>query len=203
MASEVASGRTRWLVFAIVFVCGLAGVGVMFAGLSNGALAASFAVSGTSYKATADQLDANGVVQYGSVDQSADQAHPVMVNGFSEARLDNFCQSILLDDMPGIGQMTLRIEAPGDDGMTAENLVLGVEQVNGDLTLDDVQIGRDAGTFDAGPSGGEHATTGNFGIQAGSMHLSDLKQKAWSTTASTLRLNQVEISAEPGRNECF
>lgn len=202
MADETVTGRIRWLVFAVVVVTGLAGIGVMFAGLSSGALAASFAVSGTSYKATADQLDATGVVQYGAVDQSADTAHPVMVNGFREARLDNFCQSILLEDMPGVGEMTLRIEAPGEDGMTAQNMILGIEQVTGDLTLKDVEIGRDAGTFDAEPSG-DQATTGNFGIQAGSMHLSNLRQEAWSTTASTLRMDQVSISAQPGRHECF
>src|SRR5699024_600650 len=129
VGEEAASGRTRWRIFAVVLVCGLAGVGVMFAGLSNGALAASFSVSGTSYKATADELNATGVVQYGSVDRSSDNEHPVMVNGFKEAQLDNFCQSILLSDLPGVGEMTLRIAAPGEAGMTADNLVLGVQEV--------------------------------------------------------------------------
>lgn len=202
MASTAATGRTRWKVFSGVLVCGLVGTGVMFTGLSQGALAASFSVSGTSYKASADQLRADGVVQYGSVDHSSGSAHPVMVNGFGKAELDNFCQSILLDDLPGIGEVTLRIAAPGEAGMSADNLVLGIEEVTGDLTMQDVEIGRDAATFDEGPSGAQ-GEPGNFGIQAGSVHIADLQQEAWSTTASTLRLNQVRISAEPGRNECF
>ena len=66
---------------------GLFGIGLMFTGLSQGALAASFSVSGTSYKATADNLNAQGVVQYGSVDQSANKAHPVLFNKWYRAEL--------------------------------------------------------------------------------------------------------------------
>lgn len=202
MAGDDGTGRTRWRLFTLVLAGGLAGIGVMFAGLSQGALAASFAVSGTSYKASAENLNAEGVVQYGSVDRSADEANPVMVNGFRKASLDDFCQSIVVPDLPGIGDITLRIVTPGDSGMTADNLVLGIEEVSGDLTMENVEIGRDAGEFDKGPEGLQ-GDPGAFGIQADSAHISHLEQVAWSTTASTLRLNHVQISAEAGRDECF
>lgn len=202
MAVESASGRTRWRVFGLVMLVGVFGIGIMFTGLSQGALAASFSVSGTSYKASADNLNAQGVVQYGSVDQSADKAHPVLVNGFRQAKLDNFCQSILIPGLPGIGDATVKIETPGAAGMSANNLVLGIQDVQGDLTLDNVQIGRDSGTFDQGPSGLQ-GKSGGFGIQATGAHIAHLRQVAWSTTASTLRLNQVHIGATAGRHECF
>lgn len=202
MAADNTAGRTRWRVFTLVFLVGLLGVGAMFTGMSQGALAASFAVSGTSYKATADNLNAEGVVQYGSVDRSADKAHPVLVNGFRDAKLDNFCQSIVVPGLPGIGDATIRIATPGKAGMSADNLVLGIEEVTGDLTLDNVQIGRDSGTFDNGPSGLQ-GQSGGFGIQADRAHISHLQQTAWSTTASTLRLNQVDITATAGRDECY
>jgi hypothetical protein len=198
MATHKVNGRTRWRVFGLVLAVGLAGTGLMFVGLQQGALAASFAVSGTSYKATADNLAAQGVVQYGSVDQSSNQAHPVLVNGFRTAKMDNFCQSIYVPGVPVVGDMTIRLVAPG--GMTASNLVLGVQDVTGDLTLNNVEIGRDASTLDKGPSQGP---AGAFGIQADSMNLAHVRQTAWSTTASTLRLNQVHISATPGRHECY
>ncbi|WP_406692592.1 DUF6230 family protein [Saccharopolyspora sp. ID03-671] len=197
---ETTSGRTRWRLFGLVLVAGMVGVVLMFTGLSQGAIAASFAVAGTSYKASADRLDAQGVVQYGSVDRSADQAHPVLVNGFRKAKLDNFCQSIVVPDLPGVGDITVKIAAPG--GMTADNLVLGIEEVTGDLTLNNVEIGRDAGTMDKGPNG-VTGGAGTFGIQADSTQISGLRQTAWSTTASTLKLNQVHITAGAGRHECF
>lgn len=184
----------------MVLVVGVFGIGLMFAGLSRGAVAASFTVSGTSYKASADKLTAEGVVQFGSVDRSADKTHPVLVNGFRHAKLSDFCQSIVVPDLPGLGAATVRIEAPG--GMEAKNLVLGIEEVEGDLTLNNVQIGRDAGTFDVGPPGLK-GPAGGFGIQASGMTLDNLRQKAWSTTASTLHLNDVSITATAGRNPCF
>lgn len=200
--TENRPGRTRWRAFTLVILAGLVGVGVMVGGMSQGAIAASFAISGTSYKASADKLDANGVVQYGSVDRSSSQAHPVLVNGFRDAKLDNFCQSILVPGIPGIGEITIRLAAPGPGGMQAKNLVLGIDNTTGDLTLNNVEIGRDAGTFDKGPSG-LTGPAGGFGIQASSMQLDHLRQEAWSTTASTLRLNQVQIKALAGRHECF
>ncbi len=198
--AQAPKGRTRWTVFAMVLTVGVLGVGAMFTGMSGGALAASFAVSGTSYKASADKLTAEGVVQFGSVDRSADEAHPVLVNGFRHAKLTNFCQSVVVPGIPGVGPVTIRIEAPG--GMEARNLVIGIEKVTGDLTLNDVQIGRDAGSFDAGPPG-LHGPAGAFGIQASGMTITNLRQKAWSTTASTLSLTDVRISAEAGREPCF
>lgn len=193
-------GRTRWRMFTLVLVAGVFGAGLMLTGMSQGAIAASFAVSGTRYKASADTLDATGVVQYGSVNRSADKVHPVLVNGFRNAKLSDFCQSIVVPGVPGVGDMTIRISAPG--GMKAENLVIGVEQVTGDLTLNNVEIGRDAGTFDKGPAGVQ-GKPGTFGIRADSAHIAGLRQVAWSTTASTLRLSDVRITAEAGRNECF
>ncbi|WP_344682104.1 DUF6230 family protein [Saccharopolyspora taberi] len=194
-----AIGRTRWRIFALVFVAGLAGVGVMFGGLSQGALAASFSVSGMTYKASGDKLVGEGVVQYGSVDQGGSGAHPVLVNGFRQARIDNFCQSFVVPGLPVVGDISVRIAAPA---MSAEDLVIGIEQVTGDLTLSNVEIGRDAGTFDKGPNG-QTGQPGTFGIQSDGARIDNLRQTAWSTTASTLRLDQVRISADTGRNECY
>lgn len=202
MSENVAGGRTRWKRFAAVMVLGGLGAGVLTVGLSQGALAASFTVSGTPYKAKIDKLDATGVVQYGDVDRSSKSAHPVLVNGFRKATADNFCQSILLPGIPGVGDMTIKLSAPGVGGFNADNLVLGVQDVTANLTLNNVEIGRDAGQLDKGP-GNAKGAPGGFGIQADSAELTDVRQLAWSTTASTLRLNQVGIHVTAGANECY
>lgn len=191
-------GGTRWRVFFLVLGVGVLGIGLMFVSLQRGVLAASFTVAGTPYKATADNLNAQGVVQFGSLDQSANAAHPVLVNGFRQAHLDNFCQSILIPDVPVVGAMTVRITAPG--GMNAQNLVLGVQDVAGDLKFNNVEIGRDAGALNKGPVQGK---PGGFGIQMDSLSIARLRQVAWSTTASTLQLNQVNIAVDAGTHECF
>lgn len=202
MSESVAVGRTRWKRFAAVLVLGGMGAGVLMVGLSQGALAASFTVSGTAYKASIDKLTAQGVVQYGDVDRSAKAAHPVLVNAFKKAQADNFCQSILAPGVPGVGDITIKITAPGIGGFSADNLVIGIQDVNANLTLNNVEIGRDAGALDKGPANAT-GMAGAFGIQADSAELTNVRQYAWSTTASTLRLNQVGIHVTAGKNECY
>lgn len=202
MGDEKVTGRTRWRVFGMVLGVGVLGIALMFTGMQQGALAASFTVSGTSHKVSADNLNAEGVVQYGSVDKSANTTHPVLVMGLRKVRMDNFCQSIVVPGLPGVGDITVRITTPDASGTTAENLVLGIEDVAGDVTLSNVEIGRDPSVFDKGPDGVQ-GQPGAFGIQADAMHVAHLREKAWSTTASTLRLNQVNIHVEAGHNECY
>lgn len=192
-------GRTRWRRFAAVTATGAGALALLMTGVANGSIAASFAVSGTAYKASASLLKGNGVVQYGSLDDSAGPARPVVVNGFKTAQMSDFCQSINVP-VPVLGDSTIRITAPGPGGMTATNLVLALDWASGDMTLTGADLGVDAGELTKGPSQG---AGGTFGIQADGLEMRNLRQVAWSTTASTLRLNQVRISAHPGRAECF
>src|SRR5207248_8232712 len=91
-----ALGRTRWRRFAAVLVPALALAGVIVFGMANGAIAASFAVSGSTFKVSADELVGTGFVQYGglAVDKAGRQ-HPVAVSGIGKATLTNLCQSVV------------------------------------------------------------------------------------------------------------
>jgi hypothetical protein len=196
------AGRTRWrVVWMMLGAGGLSSALVVF-GIQQGALAASFTVSGTSHKISADNLNAQGVVLYGSADKGSGTGYPVLVVGLQNARMDNFCQSIVVPGLPLVGDITVRITTPGVSSMTADNLVLGVDDVAGDLTFSNVEIGHDSGLFDKGPSGVQ-GQPGAFGIQADAMQVAHLRQNDWSTTASTLRLNQVHIQVEVGHHECY
>ncbi|MCP2260641.1 hypothetical protein LX15_004360 [Streptoalloteichus tenebrarius] len=202
MVESGARGRTRWGRFAMVVAAGGVGVGVLMFGMSSGALAASFTVAGTSFKASADGLTGTGFVQYGSVDRSSDKAHPVAVNGMRTATLDNFCQSMVVPGLPGVGDITVKITAGGKGGMSAENLVINMEQLDADLTLGNAEIGVDAAQLGKGPQGATGAA-GTLGIQADTVQLGALRQTAWSTTASTLRFKGMKLDVFSGRNECF
>lgn len=52
-----ARGGTRWKRFAVVMVPSLAATAAIGVALSQGALAASFSVSGQEFKVTADRLE--------------------------------------------------------------------------------------------------------------------------------------------------
>src|SRR3954463_6393290 len=64
---NLVQGRTRWRRFAAVMAPAAVAAGAIVFGMANGAIAASFAVSGTSFKVSATELDGTGFVQYGGL----------------------------------------------------------------------------------------------------------------------------------------
>ncbi|MFD9741118.1 DUF6230 family protein [Umezawaea sp. NPDC059074] len=201
-AEDESSGRTRWSRFVAVFGIGAIGAGALMFGMSQGALAASFAVSGSSFKVSADTLTGKGFVQFGGVDAGSGAAHAVAVNGFKTATLDKFCQSVFVPGVPLVGDVTMRITAADVGGMAAENLVVNLTDLTGDLTLGNPQIGVDAGSLNKGPDGLK-GQTGGFGLQADTATIAGLKQTAWSTTAQTIKFTGMGLTVRQGRQECF
>ncbi len=196
-------GRTRWARFVGVLGMGAVGAGVLLFGMSQGALAASFAVSGTSFKVGAKNLTGTGFVQFGGVDASANgQVRVVAVSGFKSATLDKFCQSVFVPHMPIVGDVTMRITAADVGGMSADNMVVGLTDLSGDLVLGSPDIGIDASKVTKGPPG-LRGLPGSFGLQADTANITDLRQTAWSTTAQTIRFKGMNLSIRSGQDECF
>ncbi|HEY6593391.1 MAG TPA: DUF6230 family protein [Asanoa sp.] len=195
-----AAGRTRWRRFAAFTVPAAAVAGFIVFGMANGAIAASFAVSGQQFKVAADRLEGDGFVQYGGVVRQKDgTTHPVAVSGIASAELTNLCQSVKVPGMP----IVLTINAGGNGkAATADNLMLDVTRLEGDATFTHIEIGRDASTLDKGKSTGPE---GSFGQQADHVTITDLRQVAWSTTAGTFTLNGLRMSVDVGAaaKECF
>jgi hypothetical protein len=194
-------GRTRWPRFCGVLAAGLAGAAVMLVGMSRGAVAASFAVSGTSFKISADRLEGTGFVQFGGVDDAAGTPRPVAVSAFRTAVLDNFCQSASLRGLPVVGDVTLRMESPVPQGMSATDIVLGVEALAGDLTLVNPRVGVDAAHVSTGPPG-VVGQPGGFGQQADKAVIVMPRQVAWSASAYTMRLTNLRLSLHTDSGEC-
>ncbi|MGM1059040.1 DUF6230 family protein [Saccharothrix sp. Mg75] len=187
--------------FAGVLTAGSAAAAVVLLGLSQGALAASFAVSGTSFKVSADRLAGKGFVQFGGVDSGADAAHPVATSAFRTVVMDNFCQSVTLRSLPAVGDVTLRIDSTGAEGMSATDIVLGVEGLSGDLTLVNPQIGVDAGQVSKGPPE-LVGLPGGFAQQADEVSIAAPRLTAWSATAYTLRLKDTRLTLHTDPAEC-
>ncbi len=195
-------GRTRWARFVGVLGIGAVGAGVLLVGMSQGALAASFAVSGTNFKVAASNLEGKGFVQFGGVDAGAGKVHVVAVSGFRSATLDKFCQSVFVPGMPIVGDVTMRITAADEDGMSADHLVVGLTDLNGDLVLGNPEIGIDANKVTKGPDN-LRGLPGSFGLQADTATITNLQQTAWSTTAQTIRFKGMNLTIRQGKQECF
>lgn len=212
MESQVRGG-TRWKRFAVVMVPSVAATAAIGVALAQGALAASFSVSGQSFKVTAQTLDGKGFSQYGAVDVGADKTgHPVAVSAFNEAHIQKLCQSVLTPNIPFVGDVTLRLEA-GDspkqeEQVYAKNLYIDVQDLGADAEFGNIDIGVAAGSMKNGPGpgmkgGNEQANPNGFGQQAETAKLSDVKQTAWATTAGTFKLPGLHMSVATGKHECY
>lgn len=223
MSSQVRGG-TRWKRFAVVMVPSVIATAAVGVGLAQGALAASFSVSGQEFKVTAEELDGENFVQYGSiatedgaVATKEGKAHAVAVSGFSSAKITKMCQSVVTPNLPfGLGSITLKLKA-GDPGnatgderekklVHATGLYLDVSDLNADAEFRNIDIGVGAGQLhDPGiqPNADKYVNPNGFAQRAEHANLKNVKQKAWATTAGTFKLPGLHLALSKGVDECY
>ncbi|MFG1678448.1 DUF6230 family protein [Micromonospora sp. NPDC049282] len=194
------SGGTRWRRFAAMMVPATVVAGGIVLGMANGAIAASFAVSGQTFKVGASKLEGNGFKQYGGLVQEKNGTqHPVAVSEIADAKLYDLCQSVNAS-IPGV-PIVLTINAGGGGKpATATNLLIDMESLEGDATFENIQIGRDAN--DLNKTKGQ---PGAFGQSADSVTITKLEQVARSTSAGVFTLNGLKLKVNVGKDakECF
>ncbi|NJP69377.1 DUF6230 family protein [Streptomyces sp. C1-2] len=214
MESQVRGG-TRWKRFAVVMVPSVAAAAAIGVGLAQGALAASFSVSGQEFKVSAGHLEGTGFAQYGGVDSGytttegkEKTVHPVAISSFKNAKITNMCQSVKTE-IPLIGKpFYLRLEAGPDANhkVEAKNLYIDVAQLDADATFKNIDIGVAVKDQTKGPAvkSGENALPGGFAQQADSADLKGVKQTAWATTAGTFKLSGLKMRlGADSKLECF
>jgi hypothetical protein len=206
---DAAYGRTNWRRFAVAVGVPTVVAGGLVLALANGALAASFSVSGTQFKLSADKLVGQGFTQYSGLlktekvqSTTGDKYVVAAMSGIQHADITNLCQSV------AAGPVVLRIEAggAGHPAAAADDLVIGMSELSGDATFSNINIGQDGSTLDAdGRPLADHGSVGTFGQQASSVTINGLHQKAYSTTASTFKLSgmSLKLSLGDSSKECF
>ncbi|MEU2672212.1 DUF6230 family protein [Streptomyces sp. NPDC007164] len=213
MSSQVRGG-TRWKRFALVMVPSVVATAAVGVGLAQGALAASFSVSGQSFKVRTDKLVGHDFIQYGSVAtgkdlKGDDAAHAVAVSGFSDATITNMCQSVVTPNLPfGLGNVTLVLKAGTDPEKPVEatNLYLDISELDADAYFEHIDIGVAAG--DVGKPGIQSGTEkkvnpNGFSQRAETATLTNVKQTAWATTAGTFKLSNLSLRLHSGVKECY
>jgi hypothetical protein len=203
---DPAYGRTNWRRFAIAAGVPAVVAGGLVFGVATGALAASFSVSGTQFKLSADKLEGTGFTQYSGtlptekVQSSTGQKYVVAAkSGIGSATITNLCQTV------AAGPIVLRIEAGKDaaNPVEAEDLLIGMSELNGDAEFKNIDIGQDASTLNRDGLA-EHGDVGGFGQQAETVTITNLKQIAYSTSASTFKLSGMSLKLFVGNGkECF
>jgi hypothetical protein len=201
-------GRTNWRRFAVAVGVPTVVAGGLVVALAQGAIAASFSISGQSFHLTASSLDGTGFTQYSGADTKADGSKvPVAVSGIKSATIHDLCQSVV-GTIPGTSiPLTLRIEAgqtSAGKAVKADNLLIGMSDLSGDATFGNINIGQDASTLDQAGDGVPSGTAGGFGQGAKTVHIDGLKQTATSTSASTFTLQGMHLQLLVGQNkDCF
>lgn len=167
-------------------------------GIANGAVPVALNVSGQTFKVSADQLVGEGFDQYGSMVVTADgEEIPVAVSDIKSAELTNLCQSVATPGLP----VTLVIKAGGgDEPAVAKNLTIGMDELRGDATFSNIDIGVDASQLSKGGGSGRE---GDVGQEADAVTISGLQQKAYTTHAGTFTLNDLSMKISTSGEECF
>ncbi|WP_424214845.1 DUF6230 family protein [Streptomyces sp. BI20] len=195
------TGRVRLRRSALIALPAVLAVGVLGTAMAQGALAATFAVSGTSFQVSSSKLAASGLSSYVEVDKAVDgTGHPVALLGIGKATLDDICQSATVGTP--LGPVVFRLTAGGEAGkVTASNLVIDGEDLSGDAEFGTAQIGRDASTLDAVE--GIRGPAGKFGLQAGNITVNGVKSNAWAATGGDFKLKGLKLSVDLRGKTCF
>jgi hypothetical protein len=180
-------------VLAVPAVAAFAGMAVLTA---QGALGVQFAISGMPFTVTASELEGTGFAQFGGLDQMAEGSPNegdtggqvlVVTSVIKNAKLTDLCQSV------DLGGTNLLITAGnGAEKVTATDLTTDSTQLSGDAAFRNIEIGNDASTLDkAGPRG--RGPIGVFSQQSDTVHIDNLRQTNYATTAAVFRLPGLKL----------
>ena len=200
-----ARGGTRWKRFAVVMVPSVAATAAIGVALAQGALAASFSVSGQQFKVKVQYLEGRGFVQYGTLDvQHGGKRIPVAVSAFRNAKITGLCQSVVVP-VPLFGDVSLQLKSGfGDKKVIAKNLFIDLDQLDADAVFKGINIGVAAGDTTKGPKGDTNKKDpGSFAQEADEANLKNVEQTAWATSAGTFKLPGLSMSVSKGKNECY
>lgn len=168
-------------------------------GVAQGAVPVSMSISGSQFKISASDLQGTSFSQYAGVaNDTAGKQHAVAIANIGQAKLTNLCQSVVTDTP--LGKVGAIITA-GGDGTPAEatNLQIGMTDLKGNTSFDNVRIGVDASTVQTAAKG----SVGDFAQDSDSLHITDLQQVSWSTTAAVFTLNGMHLKVTTDGSECF
>ncbi|MDV6012364.1 DUF6230 family protein [Haloechinothrix sp. LS1_15] len=195
------TGHTRWRRFVAVLGVGGVAAGLLVTAMAQGAVAASFAVAGTTFKIDADRLEGNGLVLYGNEVNSSDGTKAAATMGLRSTQIDNFCTGFVVNNLPVLDAVSVKLDIPG--GVDGDNLIIDVSDLRAEsLTLNDAHLGIDASQVESGP-GEATGQPGSAALDASGLSATNLDGDSWAINAGTLTAHGLSVSARQGTgNTC-
>ncbi|WP_317446023.1 DUF6230 family protein [Streptomyces collinus] len=181
----------RAAVMAVPATLVAAGLAILTA---EGALGVQFAISGMPFTVTATELNGTGFEQFGGLDNMADGSPNagdtggqvlVVTSAIRNATLTKLCQSV------DLGGTNLLITAGGgQQKVKATDLTTDSTELSGDAAFRNIEIGNDASTLDKANAKGP---IGVFSQQADTVHIGNLRQTNYATTAGVFKLPDLKL----------
>jgi uncharacterized protein DUF6230 len=212
--SDPAYGRTNWRRFAVSIGVPLAVAAGLVVALEQGAIAASFQVSGQDFKLSADHLHGDGFTQYSDFLPQASGADAqgqkvTAISGIDTAWMTNLCQTVHAPTP--FGDVVMRIEAGQGkteaDRVTASHLLIGMSDLQGEADFKDIQIGVADGSLDRDKFDTHGHDPAGFGQQAKTVDIDQLRQTATYTSAGDFKLTHMKlhlyVGSDAAGHECF
>ncbi|MFE9093035.1 DUF6230 family protein [Streptomyces sp. NPDC007264] len=203
------SGRTCWKRFAAVLLSGLVAAAALGIGMAQGALAASFFISGQSFQISADTLRGRGQSIYPMVDVTRKGTLvPVMVQGFRHAGISGLCNSVEFP-IPVLGVYTLVLTGGERRQVEVTNLFIDATSLSaGQSTSGNIDLGVAAGAVTKGPiRPGDRRSRffhpDAFAVQSESVVLKDVRVTSVAVSASTFNVPGLRLQLKRGRHHCF
>ncbi|MEU3516064.1 DUF6230 family protein [Streptomyces sp. NPDC006654] len=182
----------RAAMMAVPATLAVAGLAVFTA---QGVLGVQLYISGMPFTVTAKSLDGTGFEQFGGLDTMADGSPNagdtggqvlVVTSAIKKATLDSLCQSV------DLGGTNLLIKAgSGKTKVEATDLTTDSTLLTGDASFNNIEIGNDASTL---TKAGVKGPIGVFSQQADTVHIDNLRQTNYKTTAGTFTLPGLKLS---------
>jgi hypothetical protein len=199
-------GKTHWKRFAVGAVPTVAATAAVAVSMAQGALAASFSISGSDFKVSAGSLSGTGFANYATVDVAKNGKRiPVSVSALDNARITDMCQSVPVD-IPVLGTYTMTLKAGGSGTpVKAKNLFIDMTDLQARKgTFNNVDIGVATGSITKGHvNPKDRVDPDNYAQQADSIEILDAHQRVWATSAGTFELSGLHMNIAAGRHDCF
>ncbi|MFG2474617.1 DUF6230 family protein [Streptomyces fagopyri] len=187
-------GRVRLRRAAVMAVPATAIAAGLMILTAQGALGVQFAISGMPFVVTATELNGTGFEQFGNLDNMAEDSPNagdtggqvlVVTSAIKNATLTKLCQSV------DLGGTNLVITAGGgSDKVQATDLTTDSTELSGDASFGNIEIGNDASTLD---KAGVQGNKGVFSQQADTVHIGNLRQTNYATTAAVFKLPGLKL----------
>ncbi|WP_416967743.1 DUF6230 family protein [Streptomyces sp. 4F14] len=188
-------GRVRGRRAAILAVPAAVAAATLAVLTAEGVLGVQFAISGMPFVVKADLLEGQGFEQYGGLDHMIENSPNegdtggqvlVVTSVIGKGKITNMCQSV---DLGGI-QLILTAGNKGKK-VEVENLAIDSDEIMGNATFSEIEIGRDSSTFDRVP--GYKGPPGVYGQQAKTVTIENLYQHNYGATAAVFKLPDLRM----------